>query len=721
MADKYCDHGAYTSAVVVGNTTSGNATLTVTSVTSGRLGLGAQITGPGIPANVRISGLGTGRGGAGTYTMSSNATATQTGITVNASNGGPALDPGWGVAQEGDGTAKTPATSATVSIPLSAYTAAAGATISIGGAMLTCVASGAGNNQFNAGSGTTLIDNIVTAINRTSNTVTVSAAATGWTTPKIQDCFFARRNGNNLEIMTRAGSATYNNNSLFKALTASFTGGAQIDAMFSGGVGGCWGWWFNHTEPVWPSNIARGAYGVIAATLPHAGRQENGDNVFIRSGKTLISHVYTGYNVSPPSTLATDLNNPVSHIIDDGTQWPEDGANPVFIHDHVGGGGASHVFSLANCAALRVEGKRYSNGTYSLQLFDNATPSRYIALRKNCAFGGFYMRNENVTANPYIGVGINQSGARSRYFNAKISGKGQGTFLQPVEGSFNGCGLFEDIVVDNTGASVPSNGVISVPTNWGGDAIFRNLRFENFVEGSKLFSGTYSEAVSSFTFENCKFNNVSVRGPFVVATQADDFSAFTAAFSQVGNRDFHIDNCRGFVEWNSARSQPTLGAVLLDGVTPWSIRLLTSTIANNVTFQAPLVAPRIAKINSLATGPRTISVEFCASDQTSWTKKDISILVTYEDASGDLVLLDSLDLAGGALTASSATWNQEAGGKVTYSDGATLYHNKYKLQINTPAGKDLPLGAEVGVLFRVHKTSSTSTQNVFVDPDVGIA
>ena len=75
-----------------------------------------------------------------------------------------AASPTWGAAQEGDGTDLGAATCATVDIDLSAATATAGNTFTIMGALLTCVASGAGNNQFNAGAGATLVSNLVEGV-----------------------------------------------------------------------------------------------------------------------------------------------------------------------------------------------------------------------------------------------------------------------------------------------------------------------------------------------------------------------------------------------------------------------------------------------------------------------------------------------------------------------------------------------------------------------------
>lgn len=48
--------------------------LTVSAVTSGTLGIGQTLQGVGIPANVWITGLGTGSGGVGTYTLNQNIT-----------------------------------------------------------------------------------------------------------------------------------------------------------------------------------------------------------------------------------------------------------------------------------------------------------------------------------------------------------------------------------------------------------------------------------------------------------------------------------------------------------------------------------------------------------------------------------------------------------------------------------------------------------------------
>lgn len=57
--------------MVLSATLSGD-TLTVTSISHGRLKIGSQVSGKGIPPNTRISEFGTGEGGVGTYTVSTS-------------------------------------------------------------------------------------------------------------------------------------------------------------------------------------------------------------------------------------------------------------------------------------------------------------------------------------------------------------------------------------------------------------------------------------------------------------------------------------------------------------------------------------------------------------------------------------------------------------------------------------------------------------------------
>lgn len=71
-------------AVVTGSIAT--TVLTVTAVTSGVLSVGQTISGSGITAGTKITGLGTGLGGIGTYTVDTSQTASSTTVTASAAS-----------------------------------------------------------------------------------------------------------------------------------------------------------------------------------------------------------------------------------------------------------------------------------------------------------------------------------------------------------------------------------------------------------------------------------------------------------------------------------------------------------------------------------------------------------------------------------------------------------------------------------------------------------
>jgi hypothetical protein len=280
---------------------------------------------------------------------------------------------------------------------------------------------------------------------------------------------------------------------------------------------------------------------------------------------------------------------------------------------------------------------------------------------------------------------------------------------------------FEDVEFDNTGNAGVNGGIIGGLSGSAlTDTYLKNCKFTNFTIGSQLFGLNYSNS-SYISLENPELNNVTKIGPTIYAAyQGRTYNAVASIFSQTGDRTFYIENMFGRVSWISTMTYPTLDALLPDGVTNWSLCIAPTTTANKFVFSNPLVSPRIVKINSLADGARTFKIQFCISDALAFTKRDISITVVYKDVNGDFVSLDTWDNDSGALTGSSVTWSAESGGKVVYSDGGALLHNKYELEIATPVGKNLPEGEEVGVYFNVHTAVSNATQYIFVNPDVSI-
>lgn len=622
-----------------------------------------------------------------------------------------AATPTWGVPQDGDGTEKTASTaSATASWALNAATAAAGATISVMGATLTCVASGAGNNQFNAGTGTTLIDNIVTAINRTSNTVTVAAQASGWSTPKVQDAVFARRTGNNLEVMTRAGSATYNG---LTAMThTGLTGTVPSNPTWSGGVSGCLGWIFNHDATIWPSAVARAAYGIWAANKPHAGVMNGGDVVKIRANKTLT--LTTNTSTSPTTAAMGSLTAPVIFQIDDGTEWPADGSTPVLTFYQSNTNNTRNDFAYSATTFAHIVAKRYAGGGSNL-VFNfipgggqgDSTASHQITAGPVQFYDiDFYPKPQ--FANSLSSTASNKPVFKNcRFTWAKQYGMpfvahGNGTMAD-----FIGCEFKQE-----TPNAAQTSGVLSLIGS-GATSLtqFIGCKLVGFVSGSTLYTTNVLNDGQFVSFQNCAFGNVSNRvGQVSVIAGASERSlGKVSGTSSEATRDFFFESKQGFCEWNALKGYPTLNATLTVAGTPWVIYAATSNQSTNLGQCYPFSLPPITKINSLTTGTRTLTVNLLLESTLAWTKKDISLSVTYTDGSG-LVTLDSFDPFGGALTTSTAAWSS------TSYNGQTWV--KRSFDISLPG---LIEGAEVSVVLKLHTPVANNTLGVFIDPELIIA
>lgn len=722
MADKYCDHGLYGAASFTASVS--GTTMTVSAVASGVLSVGMQLAGTGWIDRTYIT-VAAAAGGVGTYTVSTTQTVASTAMTGVSGAIHPV--PAWGVAQEGDGTAIGAATSATVAIDLSAATAAAGATFSIMGAVLTCVASGASTNQFNAGAGATLVANLVTAINRTTNTATIAAQATGWKTPKVQDAVYAQIGAptTTLQIMTRAGSAQYNTSTI---ATAGFTGGTFGPYTFAGGAGGAWGVLNNTLGVTLPSAVAIQTYGVWAPTLLLAGVQNAGDRIFLRAAKNIWTPPNSYPSVTPPSVLGS-ISSPVVYVIDDATVWPADAPTPTLILSHAASSANQTLYVSLTAAALFavVMAKRYSSGASNLQVTQLGASG---IVRLELA-GGASADNVDVMA-AAAGAAASlvlfsaTAGMCTWITGARVVSQSASTPLLNYSGN-GGFAILDGCEFSGSGTASPHTSVIAQHTTQASDLRFSSCKFTNFISGSQLYPANGYSA-TTIEFVDCSFGNVTKRGPLLstLATVSSlSFARYCSIGTRYGARDHSIDNARGFVEWNSLLGFPTFSALLRDGVTPWSWRVEPSTTVGAVTLFAPLVTPVIVVVNSApANGAATFTLQFCANDAITpaLTARDVSLRIEYDDASGNVVVLDSLDRSGGALTVSTGHWSVEdvTATKAKFIDAGTLLFNRYKFVLTTPAGHDLAAGSEVRATVRCHAVMATSTQYLFVDPFVTI-
>ncbi len=735
MTTKYVDHGAYSGGVFTGSIST--TTLTVSAVTSGQLGVGSHLVGTGISTGTYITALGTGLGGTGTYSVNISQTVAST--TITAKGGYPLNVPlVWGAPQEGDGTAggvggSTPGeksvASAVTSIDLTSITAAAGSKLFVmgDGTGLICVTSGAssGANNFNAGTGATLAANLATAINYTTNTRTAVAVATGWATPKIQDVVYARATGAVLELMTRAGSATYNGS---VSMTQTGMTGTWVNPTWSGGSGGCWGCLINwENATIWPSGVAKGNHGVWGGLPQNAGVLAAGDLVNVRSGKTLRGGVTSGY----PSISLRNMgvqSNPVRFVIDDSTVW-SDGVNPKLEFYSEIGFTAVLLGYNTNCYCV-IHAPKYADGSQGMSWFHSTAYGFSITLGSGVEVHNVHFEH-TLNTNSFSLNNIYWATPKSAASYTKLVGcrfvtrSSAAALLYYNLYPNQSLECIDCIFEVHSSVIVPHTGVITYSGSGSQKTLLESCRFVGFVPGSKLWTdasgaSTPPNGSNDWHFRNCDFGDVTNVGPIMslsltAISAVNEYGRVSSAISTLADRTFFVDNQFGMVSYIPGRLAPTLYSTKMDGTTAWSWEVIPATVANMLSFNAPLKTPRIGRINSLADGDRSFTIEFLPEDTLGYTKRDVALFVQYEDTAGVVHSIDSLDLDGGALDVSTAGWT----GTSFAANGTD--HVKRKITISTLTGYPLKTGSEVSAYLAFYTTATNVTKRTIVDPTLVIA
>jgi hypothetical protein len=177
---------------------------------------------------------------------------------------------------------------------------------------------------------------------------------------------------------------------------------------------------------------------------------------------------------------------------------------------------------------------------------------------------------------------------------------------------------------------------------------------------------------------------------------------------------FRYETSRSISVWRQNQNFPTLNALLPDGVTPWSVRVLPATILDDVWATADVTSMK--KLSGSVSESKTITVELILNDvfidplDSQWW-----VELAYKDTEGTTHLLSSEGM-GTSLTPSLAQWNPLSNGHVPY--GVNTY-NRYKMVITTPTS----VGANTIVSATVYsnKPSITTEDFYFVCPDLTIA
>jgi len=772
---KYLDHGLYLTenVRVTGNPNKASTVMNMTSIdpTGDPLLVGTILDFPApyaldYPIYVSVQ-LGNGTGN-GNYTLSSTPLSDGSGVALTG-RGGYAKDPWiWGQPLEGDGLAYGKAVAAVVSIDLTGASAAAGNKFQLSGAELSCVASAAGNNQFNAGSGATLVANLVAAINRTANTVTVLPHVTGWYAHKVQDVFFARADPGNssiLQIMTRAGSAAYNGTSAFAAVMVGFTGvTGGTTRTFSGGVSGAWGYFLTPAIAMWPSAIAAYTYGVYAPIPPLAGVVEAGDEVIMRSHSKFGG--YTCYLLNNPNNgvvtfphFSGTVDQPVllRNYAKDGTipAWENDGAEPQFSVGLTntsnaqtytcGVGSASSYADMVG--SLYPSGKRGISFTCYGPNVINVSPRLIIRFGSQNTF-----ENVDFIGNNYGTVALahgatSSTQQRTSFINCRVSWERQrpGAYMiQATKSGWEGGGDFVGCLFECRNPDAAQDGGILdwAPTNSPSNRYnLIGCTFSGWRPGTKLGASVYGNVTTFYmvwNFRNCEFGEITNFGPNLrdyARVNSNGTAGHTGIFisSNLGKCVTMLDMPVAMIEWNPATNPPCLNARLEDN-TSWVYRVLPSIRANVVELYNPVELPLFAKRLTAASGVKKVTVNFLLEKSMSWTRCDVSILVQYVDTNNVLRSETTLVRRNPPLLAAPASqniWTRPLGNSAMsidpadlaeratfYSNGVELFFNQRILELQTRY--PVKTNTEVSVNFRVHRIASFDTDQFFVDPDFTI-
>lgn len=741
MPTKYCDHGLYAeTCTFIGSISANSNTLTVNSVSSGRITLGMHIGGMEdiLPEGAWISAFGTGIGGVGTYTISFQIQGTAvTSRTLTGSYGPPATVPTWGIAQDGDGEAKGSATPATAEIvfsgvPSSGVIAVLGVTISVAWAT-------SADNCANL---------LAAAINNTTGTATGPASFVRKS--QVRNHIYARGPTNGApsgtcQIMTRQGSASHNG---LIAVTHTLNNVSSASTItFSGGASGAWGWVYLWSK-IWPSQIAEMNYGLWGTTAPYCGNIDAGDVIKMRADREVKGWTFTGDGFAQStfmSAFGTDAA-PVVYEVDDGTEWPEDGSQPTLRFLMVGQGQTRWTPIQPGAGRFRIKAKKYSDTKYGLQFrvahnyhgTTNAAPTFNVQMYAAGVFEGVWYKADSGTLTLPANLSTNNPGVSAslltQYLASRLQAYKQSHWSAAGNVDQNANPMmfrFVDCIIDGGPASDgPNTGVFAWVINPPGMLIgeLDACRFLNFVVGSRLYSAGSVGALEQdrrLHFRDCDFGGITILGPkfgssakAIRARPSRGVAQGHFATQQSGGQDWFVDTVLGWAAWNSSRSFPTLNARLRDGITPWSIQVIPTQVAGNASALGGFELPRFSKINTLTDGVRTIRMELGVEQSLSWTTQDISMLIEYTDTDGVRRSAETLETPGNPLPTSTALWTNADGSQFTYSEAGNLYFNKKYLEVITPT--PIANGSEIGIIVTIRTSVSDTTKMAFIDPEVQV-
>lgn len=612
--------------------------------------------------------------------------------------------PTWNVAQDGDGLDTGIATPAIASIVFSA--APSSGTITLCGTTVSTT------GVVGAASADAAADALAANINATTaNAVTLFNAY------QLRSCVYARgpsggAAAGTCEVMSRAGSATLNSQTAF----AHTLNNVSANNAWAGGASGAWGYYINDNTigVIWPQSLAKWTYGCYAGTPGLIGSISSTDKLIVKGNGALISS-----NGAENYTLTTSQRYTV---FDDGTTWS--GVNSGFtirLTSYGSGGGIITTGSTGSWAVFQGRSK------YSLTIeFTGNSQFSYLAAGNNGQTGNYLVAVNvlfrRVSGTGQFYAGIVQATSQALYYRDCKFENLLSTTWTPVQnnvaGNYHSTRLIlEDCEFTNPNlVGSPAAGVYINALAFTGPNVLcmRRCTCDVAAPPANITSSSYVQAVIE---DMVGFSIPTALAGFIgtySGPNADDVRAIL--MQNIGpNKDFRFEAPGGLVDWLSGQGYPTLDSYLPNG-TLWSYRIRWGNSGSRL--YDPYQILTFSKTNIVSTGAKVLSLELLLDSTyaASITDAHIAAVFTYINSSGDMVTEttfagweDWLTDTGTAIPSSSASWDL----------GSYTGHVARKLELTTTQSVLVDTEIEVSVLL--FKDAPTAVQDVFVNPEIGMA
>lgn len=621
--------------------------------------------------------------------------------------------PTWGVPQEGDGSATTAATAASIgSIKFT--------TVPTTGTISVCGASVSTTSVIGAASADAAANALATNINATTNTVSASAA---FGTPQLRNLVYARgpaggAAAGTCEIMARVGSASLNNATNSSAAITSTFDGTPVVTQFAGGSGGCWGWLFNDVALGASSSIGIASYG-IGIAKPYvfpAGVATLALTDYVWCRSTSGKSIDTGGNYWSRGNLGFPLNL----VVDTNTKWTGDSGTGVvkiiikcntssnvgFRPDFSGSNNGVFIGAIMK-GGFRVE-YDLSNGSTTFTISTTGMCRLYhvdISEKPGASLGASSFFSMSAAGNG----SFHMASCSFTSLNARPSLPQQ--FLQLS--SYSGYWNFEDcdfnFNLSGSQSTIDTVGLLSMTAPTG------VIRFDGcrFSTGSTSKLKWFSNVITPNTFQVILERNTGVRigssgmgiqGVAFNQRTGDNLPSLSLASADQGY-SFRHERTSGIVDWDyELGTYPYLAATQPDG-TPYSVCI--QWFANYyVQPCAPLATPKITKLNRLADGVRTVSVEMLVESGKTFDSGMIALQVSYLDTSN--IVRRETSYLNATLSTSTASWTFRGSNFNTYLSKKLSFNTSYSVKSNSE------IAVEVVVL---NNPPGNALTNVFVCPE----